>query len=59
MKSECCGLREDCTQQYISQVKSNFARKWLCGLCSETVRDDEKKAHMAFCSQVMKLNPSG
>lgn len=39
-KCECCGLMEDCTQDYISEVKSNFDGKWLCGLCSEAVRDE-------------------
>lgn len=39
-KCECCGLKEDCTQEYISEVKSNFDGKWLCGLCSEAVRDE-------------------
>ncbi|XP_022138622.1 uncharacterized protein LOC111009738 [Momordica charantia] len=37
---ECCGLKEECTQNYISQVKANFAAHWLCGLCSEAVRDE-------------------
>lgn len=39
-KCECCGLKEDCTQEYISEVKANFDGKWLCGLCSEAVRDE-------------------
>ncbi|XP_051128053.1 uncharacterized protein LOC127249343 [Andrographis paniculata] len=39
-KCECCGLNEDCTQHYISQVKAKFQGKWLCGLCSEAVRDE-------------------
>ncbi|KAJ4760421.1 DUF1677 family protein [Rhynchospora pubera] len=58
---ECCGLKEDCTKGYISQVKSNFEDTWLCGLCSEAVRDelcrgpsvcdlkDAMRAHMSFC----------
>ncbi|XP_019168060.1 PREDICTED: uncharacterized protein LOC109163807 [Ipomoea nil] len=39
-KCECCGLKEDCTQAYISEVKAKFDGKWLCGLCSEAVRDE-------------------
>ncbi|KAG0490929.1 hypothetical protein HPP92_007792 [Vanilla planifolia] len=60
---ECCGLREECTQEYITQVKANHDGKWLCGLCAEAVRDELKhgnnkgydgtgdalKAHMSFC----------
>ncbi|XP_072957917.1 uncharacterized protein [Typha angustifolia] len=67
---ECCGLREDCTQDYISSVKANFEGKWLCGLCSEAVRDEisrggrrchgveeSMKAHMSFCRKI-KSNPA-
>jgi hypothetical protein len=68
-KCECCGLKEDCTQDYISEVKSKFDGKWLCGLCSEAVRDEAirgkktfameeaMKAHMLFCRK-NKSNPA-
>lgn len=65
VKCECCGLKEDCTQEYISEVKAKFDGKWLCGLCSEAVSDEVNrsgkkkkqfvcmdeavKAHMSFC----------
>ncbi|KAI3993083.1 hypothetical protein MKX01_009826 [Papaver californicum] len=39
-KCECCGLKEDCTEEYINEVKSKFEGKWLCGLCAEAVRDE-------------------
>ncbi|CAL9072185.1 unnamed protein product [Musa textilis] len=42
-KCECCGLEEDCTEEYISRVKADFGGKWLCGLCSEAVRDEAGK----------------
>ncbi|KAG1348258.1 hypothetical protein COCNU_06G020870 [Cocos nucifera] len=67
---ECCGLREDCTQDYISGVKAKFDGIWLCGLCSEAVRDEVSrgrrkvygveeavKAHMSFCRK-FKSNPA-
>ncbi|XP_073005576.1 uncharacterized protein [Typha latifolia] len=72
VRCECCGLREDCTQEYITSVKSNFGGIWLCGLCSEAVRDelmskgkkkksygleDAMKAHMSFCRRI-KSNPA-
>ncbi|KAA8527620.1 hypothetical protein F0562_034985 [Nyssa sinensis] len=69
VKCECCGLKEDCTQDYISQVKAKFDGKWLCGLCSEAVRDEVDrgnkssgmeeavKAHMSFCRKY-KSNPA-
>ena len=68
-KCECCGLKEDCTQDYISDVKAKFDGKWLCGLCSEAVRDEVSrgkkpsamdeavKAHMSFCGK-FKSNPA-
>ncbi|OVA05432.1 Protein of unknown function DUF1677 [Macleaya cordata] len=69
-KCECCGLKEDCTQDYITEVKAKFDGKWLCGLCAEAVRDEvnrEKKktfevdeavkAHMSFCRK-FKSNPA-
>ncbi|XAR54688.1 hypothetical protein NMG60_11029937 [Bertholletia excelsa] len=67
VKCECCGLKEDCTQDYINEVKAKFDGKWLCGLCSEAVRDevikgknlieDAVKAHMSFCG-MYKSNPA-
>ncbi|XWS08957.1 hypothetical protein CRYUN_Cryun40dG0044600 [Craigia yunnanensis] len=69
VRCECCGLKEDCTQDYISDVKAKFDGKWLCGLCSEAVRDEVSrskkqfdveeavKAHMSFCGN-FKSNPA-
>ncbi|KAJ4750359.1 DUF1677 family protein [Rhynchospora pubera] len=70
-KCECCGLNEECTQDYIVEVKSNFGGKWLCGLCSEAVRDEMVRRnrngdcsleeavtdHMSFC-RMFKSNPA-
>ncbi|EAY91292.1 hypothetical protein OsI_12906 [Oryza sativa Indica Group] len=69
VKCECCGLREDCTQDYIASVRASFYGQWLCGLCCEAVRDEagRKKAHpgveeavrahMAFC-RMFRSNPA-
>ena len=69
VKCECCGLREDCTPDYIASVRAGFHGQWLCGLCCEAVRDEacRKKAHpgveeavrahMAFC-KMFKSNPA-
>ncbi|WOH08488.1 hypothetical protein DCAR_0727929 [Daucus carota subsp. sativus] len=70
VKCECCGLKEDCTQDYISEVKLKFEGKWLCGLCSEAVRDEVNRgnskasdveeamrAHMSLCRKY-KSNPA-
>lgn len=63
-KCECCGLKEDCTQDYIREVKAKFDGKWLCGLCAEAVRDEMSRgeeeavqAHMSFCGK-FKSNPA-
>ena len=69
VKCECCGLREDCTQDYIASVRASFYGQWLCGLCCEAVRDEASRkkahpgveeavrAHMAFC-KMFKSNPA-
>ena len=36
---ECCGLKEDCTTDYITRVKGCHCGKWVCGLCSEAVKE--------------------
>ncbi|CAI0559462.1 unnamed protein product [Linum tenue] len=68
-RCECCGLEEDCTQDYITQVRDTFYGKWLCGLCSESVRDElirgknskmmeeAVRAHMSFCGK-FNSNPA-
>ncbi|RLN23799.1 uncharacterized protein C2845_PM07G21630 [Panicum miliaceum] len=68
-KCECCGLREDCTREYIAGVKADFGGRWLCGLCSEAVRDEVAakkrgepegavKDHMSFCAKFGKKGPA-
>ncbi|KAH0448511.1 hypothetical protein IEQ34_022311 [Dendrobium chrysotoxum] len=42
---DCCGWKEKCTQEYISQVKAHFEEKWLCGICSEAVREEMMKGN--------------
>ncbi|KAH6835807.1 hypothetical protein C2S53_006562 [Perilla frutescens var. hirtella] len=36
---ECCGLKEDYTKEYISRTRSSFSGKWVCGLCTEAVKE--------------------
>ncbi|KAI0487895.1 hypothetical protein KFK09_027718 [Dendrobium nobile] len=65
---DCCGWKENCTQEYISQVKANFEEKWLCGICSEAVREemmkgnrktkDALKALMSVSSELKAKNAS-
>ncbi|WOK99182.1 palmitoyl-acyl carrier protein thioesterase [Canna indica] len=68
-KCECCGLEEECTEEYISRVKADFGEKWLCGLCAEAVRDEAGKGrkkkelveavkeHISFCRR-LQSNPA-
>ncbi|XP_022754138.1 uncharacterized protein LOC111302539 [Durio zibethinus] len=68
---ECCGLKEDCTKGYITIVKSCHCGKWVCGLCSEAVKErlyrapktaiqDAVSFHREFCQKfnsTIRLNP--
>ncbi|KAL1557274.1 hypothetical protein AAHA92_07867 [Salvia divinorum] len=68
-KCECCGLTEECTGEYIKRVRDRFSGRWICGLCSEAVKDEvvrsEKRIgneealnqHMSFCKKFKNLSP--
>lgn len=68
-KCECCGLTEECTEEYIKRVRDRFSGRWICGLCAEAVKDEvvrsEKKIgseealnqHMNFCKKFKNLSP--
>ncbi|XP_004510510.1 uncharacterized protein [Cicer arietinum] len=65
---DCCGLTEECTPAYISRIRERYNGKWVCGLCSEAVKDEIVRSkrlvsteeamikHMNFCK---KFNTSG
>ncbi|KAF5456464.1 hypothetical protein F2P56_025947 [Juglans regia] len=36
---KCCGLKEDCTPAYIVEVEESYSGNWVCGLCSEAVKE--------------------
>ncbi|XP_010539483.1 PREDICTED: uncharacterized protein LOC104813549 [Tarenaya hassleriana] len=42
-KCECCGMSEECTVEYIERVRDKFMGKWICGLCSEAVKEEMAK----------------
>ncbi|KAL1562284.1 hypothetical protein AAHA92_04876 [Salvia divinorum] len=68
-KCECCGLTEECTQEYIKRVCERFSGRWICGLCSEAVKDEVVRSekgigneealnqHMSFCRKFKNLSP--
>ncbi|KAJ8773472.1 hypothetical protein K2173_004302 [Erythroxylum novogranatense] len=65
-KCECCGMSEECTPEYIDRVRNKFLGKWICGLCTEAVKeemeknggkkiDDALSAHMNACVKFNKF----
>ncbi|KAK4267409.1 hypothetical protein QN277_024195 [Acacia crassicarpa] len=64
-KCECCGMSEECTQEYIERVRDKFLGKFVCGLCSEAVKEETEKnggkkeeainAHMNACVRFNKF----
>ncbi|KAL0330627.1 UNVERIFIED_CONTAM: hypothetical protein Sangu_1608200 [Sesamum angustifolium] len=65
-KCECCGLTEECTEEYIKRVRERYSGRWICGLCGEAVKDEivrsEKRIgneealnqHMSFCKELRR-----
>ncbi|PIA42781.1 hypothetical protein AQUCO_02000316v1 [Aquilegia coerulea] len=39
VECRCCGLNEDCTPDYIKYVRDSHCSHWVCGLCSEVVKE--------------------
>lgn len=70
VECECCGLKEDCTKEYITNIR-NSRSEWVCGLCSEAVKERLKhepiitieealSTHTIFCQEfnsTTRLNP--
>ncbi|KAF9685197.1 hypothetical protein SADUNF_Sadunf03G0029600 [Salix dunnii] len=64
-KCECCGMSEECTPGYIDRVRNKFLGKWICGLCTEAVKEEMEKngdhkeealnAHMSACAKFNKF----
>ncbi|KAK2661275.1 hypothetical protein Ddye_007808 [Dipteronia dyeriana] len=67
---ECCGIREDCTQNYIAKIKGSHSGKWVCGLCCVAVEErlmrapktamhEAMSSHRDFCQKfnTLRLNP--
>ncbi|XP_010925554.1 uncharacterized protein [Elaeis guineensis] len=64
-KCECCGMSEECTPEYIRRVREKFSGKWICGLCSEAVKEEAEKnggrldealnTHMSVCGRFNRI----
>jgi hypothetical protein len=71
VRCECCGMAEDCTPTYVARVRERFQGKWVCGLCTEAVKERLARepaltvasavdAHAALCERfnsTVRLNP--
>ncbi|KAK4747035.1 hypothetical protein SAY87_026072 [Trapa incisa] len=70
---ECCGFQQDCTKPYILEVMESHSGKWVCGLCSEAIKENLAKlpprsaikeafnSHKEFCNtynSTIRLNPN-
>jgi hypothetical protein len=64
-KCECCGMSEECTPEYIDRIRKKFEGKFVCGLCSEAVKeelvknggkklDEALSTHMNACARFNK-----
>ncbi|XP_068483257.1 uncharacterized protein [Phaseolus vulgaris] len=42
-KCECCGMCEECSQEYIGRVRDMFSGNMICGLCAEAVHVEMEK----------------
>ncbi|KAE8688980.1 leucine-rich repeat receptor-like protein kinase [Hibiscus syriacus] len=40
---ECCGMSEECTPDYINQVRDKFSGKLVYGLCAEAINEETQK----------------
>lgn len=68
-KCECCGLTEECTPAYIENVRERNLGHWICGLCSEAIKDEILRSerlvsteeaiatHMNFCQKFKASGP--
>lgn len=68
-KCYCCGLTEECTPAYIARIRERYHGRWICGLCSEAVKDEIYRSerligmdealtrHMNFCKKFSSSAP--
>uniref|UniRef100_F6HXV1 DUF1677 domain-containing protein n=1 Tax=Vitis vinifera TaxID=29760 RepID=F6HXV1_VITVI len=71
-KCDCCGLTEECTPEYIETVRERYNGRWICGLCSEAVKEEMIQMkrfqrlisteeavdqHMNFCKNFRSSSP--
>ncbi|CAN6582752.1 hypothetical protein FF1_042679 [Malus domestica] len=69
VKCYCCCLKEECTPAYVAAVKERHQGRWICGLCTEAINDENSrsprkisteeavKRHFRFCKEFRKSIP--
>ncbi|KAL9232110.1 hypothetical protein vseg_007253 [Gypsophila vaccaria] len=57
-KCECCGMSEEYTPEYIKCVRDKFLGKWICGLCSEAVKEEMGKNEGIACKEALETHMS-
>ncbi|KAK7282972.1 hypothetical protein RIF29_12127 [Crotalaria pallida] len=53
VQCQCCGLKEECTKGYITQVQKCHCGKWVCGLCSEAVKERVRGSPKVFMKDAL------
>ncbi|MFS7950241.1 hypothetical protein Hanom_Chr07g00581021 [Helianthus anomalus] len=68
-KCDCCELTEECTPEYIRNIRARYNGNWMCGLCEEAVKDEMVRSerlidtdeamtrHMNFCRKSTSPDP--
>ncbi|CAH9118562.1 unnamed protein product [Cuscuta europaea] len=69
VKCACCGLTEECTEEYIERIRERYKGQWICGLCAEAVKDEIVRSerlisaeealnrHLNFCKKFRFTGP--
>ncbi|KAK1365163.1 hypothetical protein POM88_040724 [Heracleum sosnowskyi] len=69
VKCDSCGFTEDCTPEYITQIREKYNGRWICGLCVEAVKDEVLRSdgnisteealerHSTFCFNFQSSSP--
>ncbi|KAL8119891.1 uncharacterized protein LOC141660396 [Apium graveolens] len=69
VKCDSCGFTEDCTPEYILQIRDKYNGRWICGLCVEAVKDEVLRSdghisteealerHNTFCLNFQASSP--
>ena len=43
VQCEYCRIEEECTATYIAHIRASYCGKWICGICAEAVKEEQRK----------------